>query len=927
MADGRRILRQARAGSAAFLLVAGAALAASLLVDTALPRDVLIAAAAALATIFLVLQVATWRMRGRMRGLRRAAAEIIRHDVAPGLLCDEDGIVVEQNIAATERFGDRAGTPVARVLDGIAATPDAVVHRLRTGAGIGTQAREDVASRDGSVRVAVHVVPDGEVWRIEDLPDRPTREVGGSGLPSFTYGPSGAIFYMNEALRTVVGTRQRRVRELFETFPLRSGGLNRMTTDAGPVPVRIVLAPPGDGRQDAFVLPAGEAPDGRAGLDDLPVALLRLDPDGRVLSANRLARELLPASADGDEDRLAAMVEGLGRSVREWVAEAASGRGLYRAEVVRVTGAEVETYLQVTLGPPVDDDEGGLLAVLNDATELKTMEAQFVQSQKMQAIGQLAGGVAHDFNNLLTAISGHCDLLLLRHDEDDEDYADLTQITHNANRAAALVGQLLAFSRKQTLEMRPIDVRDALGDLAHLLNRLVGERVTLKLDHDPALIPIRGDRRQLEQVLMNLVVNARDAMPEGGEILIATRCLYLEVPMARDRVTVPPGQYVVIEVSDQGHGISADNLTRIFEPFFTTKRPGEGTGLGLSMAYGIVKQSGGFIFADSSPGGGTKFSLYFPATSEDDVVADPPAPVAAEPSAAATARDPAAPDVDPPEPAIVAGSRGHAAEGAGQGEQDASDVASDPDHHLPEGVEAEVEEPDEAELARWAEDEPDDVPDDADDEPDDARAPPRPEESPMPDMAHLLAAVAASRGGEAGPGGGASVAALPRQDARAEAVVADAVAAGPGASTARVEAVPEPEAVPNGKADPAAMPAKAVVLLVEDEAPVRAFASRALRLRGYEVMEAESAEAALDRLADPSLVVDVFVTDVMMPGLDGPTWVRRALIARPDVRTVFISGYTQDALSETSAPVPNAVFLPKPFSLADLTRTVAKVLQ
>src|SRR5690606_32714892 len=161
-------------------------------------------------------------------------------------------------------------------------------------------------------------------------------------------------------------------------------------------------------------------------------------------------------------------------------------------------------------------------AVLSDATQLKTLEAQFVQSQKMQAIGQLAGGVAHDFNNLLTAITGHCDLLMLRHDKGDPDYADLDQISQNAKRAASPGGQLLAFCRKQTLKPRVIDLRDTLSDLTHLLNRLVGEKVRLSLTHDPDLRLIRADKRQLEQVIMNLVVNARDAMPEGGEIRIET---------------------------------------------------------------------------------------------------------------------------------------------------------------------------------------------------------------------------------------------------------------------------------------------------------------------------------------------------------------------------------------------------------------------
>jgi two-component system cell cycle sensor histidine kinase/response regulator CckA len=393
--------------------------------------------------------------------------------------------------------------------------------------------------------------------------------------------------------------------------------------------------------------------------------------------------------------------------------------------------------------------------VLNDVTEHKSLEAQFVQSQKMQAIGQLAGGVAHDFNNLLTAISGHCDLLLLRHDQGDPDYGDLIQIHQNANRAASLVGQLLAFSRKQSLMPEIIDLRDALSDLTHLLNRLVGEKVRLTLSQDPALRCIRADKRQLEQVIMNLVVNARDAMPDGGEIRIETSNVVLDVPLERDRATVASGPYVVVRVIDQGTGIPSDKITKIFEPFYTTKRPGEGTGLGLSTAYGIVKQTGGFIFVDSTPGQGATFTLYFPAHDRPSAEAQP----------------------------------------------EQRDIAP----------------------------------------------------------------------------------------------------------------------VPQRKAD-------GVVLLVEDEAPVRAFASRALRLRGYSVLEADSAEAALKLLADPDLAVDLFVTDVIMPGKDGPTWVREALADRPQTKVVFVSGYAEDAFAEHKASIPNSVFLPKPFSLTDLTQTVQRQL-
>ncbi|TMV51789.1 hybrid sensor histidine kinase/response regulator, partial [Thioclava sp. BHET1] len=212
-----------------------------------------------------------------------------------------------------------------------------------------------------------------------------------------------------------------------------------------------------------------------ASFEDVPVALLQLDDSGMLLRCNRLARDLLGlgvARAEGDPDaglHVADLLAGLGRPVGDWVADVLAGRNAGRPEVLRAVHSEADRFLQVSLRRTLDEGRPGVLAVLNDATELKTLEAQIVQSQKMQAIGQLAGGVAHDFNNLLTAISGHCDLLLLRHEKGDPDYGDLVQIHQNANRAASLVRQLLAFSRKQTLQPELIDLNETLGDLTHLL--------------------------------------------------------------------------------------------------------------------------------------------------------------------------------------------------------------------------------------------------------------------------------------------------------------------------------------------------------------------------------------------------------------------------------------------------------------------------
>jgi two-component system, cell cycle sensor histidine kinase and response regulator CckA len=290
-----------------------------------------------------------------------------------------------------------------------------------------------------------------------------------------------------------------------------------------------------DGQLDVVLLPLwlsaqAKTPTERPDFDDLPVALAQIAPDGRIEATNRLARMLL-GLAPGEERFFWEVVEGLGRPVADWFEDARAGRALNRPEVVSATLPAQETFVQITLrratGPGA---EQRLVAVLSDATELKSLEARFVQSQKMQAIGQLAGGVAHDFNNLLTAISGHCDLLLLNRDHFDPDFADLTQIQQNTNRAAALVRQLLAFSRKQTLKPELLSLESLLEELTHLLTRLVGERITLTLDHDASLGMIRADRRQLEQVIMNLVVNARDAMPMGGEIRIETRGARLTAP-------------------------------------------------------------------------------------------------------------------------------------------------------------------------------------------------------------------------------------------------------------------------------------------------------------------------------------------------------------------------------------------------------------
>jgi two-component system cell cycle sensor histidine kinase/response regulator CckA len=260
-----------------------------------------------------------------------------------------------------------------------------------------------------------------------------------------------------------------------------------------------------------------------------------------------------------------------------------------------------------------------------DFTERKNLEQQFAQSQKMQAVGQLAGGIAHDFNNLLTAMIGFCDLLLLRHKPGDSSFGDIMQIKQNANRAANLVRQLLAFSRQQTLQPRVLDVTDALTELLHLLRRLIGENIELKMVHGRDLGLVRVDQGQLEQVLINLCVNARDAMPRGGKLTIKTGNRKTRHATRVSGEDMPAGDWVAISVSDTGTGIPPNILTRIFEPFFSTKEVGSGTGLGLSTVYGIVRQTGGYVHVDSTIDEGSTFWIYLPRfeATEKDAVESP----------------------------------------------------------------------------------------------------------------------------------------------------------------------------------------------------------------------------------------------------------------------------------------------------------------
>ncbi|MGB3723308.1 MAG: ATP-binding protein, partial [Pacificimonas sp.] len=345
----------------------------------------------------------------------------------------------------------------------------------------------------------------------------------------------------------------------------------------------------------------------------LPIGLGLADRDGQLVFMNDAFRA---AAAVGDvEDGLLYPSDLVAKedksAVADMVRKAAKSLDMVRDLRVRLKHRPDEPVV-LTIGRAPWQDGPAVVLSLKDNREQMKLERQITQATKMQAVGQLAGGVAHDFNNILTAIIGYCDLMMMRHTPGDPDFDDINQVRQNANRAANLVRQLLAFSRQQTLRPQLLQVSDIVGELSHLLKRLLGERVTLKADHGRGLAPVRADPGQMEQVIVNLAVNARDAMPEGGELVIRTFHVSASEAKRLNREGMPASDYVAISVSDTGTGIPQEALPKIFEPFFTTKEVGRGTGLGLSTVYGIVKQSGGFIFADSEPGEGTTFTIYLP---------------------------------------------------------------------------------------------------------------------------------------------------------------------------------------------------------------------------------------------------------------------------------------------------------------------------
>ncbi len=491
-----------------------------------------------------------------------------------------------------------------------------------------------------------------------------------------------------------------------------------------------------------------------------PIGIAILARDGKIRDANgAFARAIGHASARGKQ--VLDMINDTARADVEKALEAAwEGHvGVPGVEVMLAEDGSRSGQFYVSRIDDESEEGASLIVYAIDTTTHRALELQFAQSQKMNAVGQLAGGVAHDFNNVLTAVIGFSDLLLARHRPTDPSFQDIMNIKQNANRAANLVRQLLAFSRRQTLRPEVMSMTDVLADLGNLLGRLLGEKTELKVVHGRELWKVKVDLNQFEQVVINLSVNARDAMPDGGSLSVRTANVTAEEARGVRPGVMPEGEYVLCEIADTGTGMPKELLEKIYEPFFTTKEVGKGTGLGLSTVYGIIKQTGGYIFAESEVGKGTTFSIY-----------------------------------------------------------------------LPRHIEV------------------------------------------------------------------------------------------PGAETETKKAEEKAEAKPKD------LTGHGTILLVEDEEAVRAFASRALSSRGYTVISADTGEAALTVLDEHDGELDLVISDVVMPEMDGPTLLKELRKRGITTKFIFISGYAEDAFKKNLDADQKFAFLPKPFSLKQLAETVKTVL-
>jgi two-component system cell cycle sensor histidine kinase/response regulator CckA len=510
-----------------------------------------------------------------------------------------------------------------------------------------------------------------------------------------------------------------------------------------------------------------------------PMAIATVDKSGKIARTNALFARLFQSTLksggqDADKGRsiLATVSERDRDALEAAIRKAAEGQSdVAPVDAALAGNGERWGRFYVSAVDEAERDAESAIVYVLETTGQRTLENQVNQRARMESVGQLAGGIAHDFNNVLSAIMMATDFLLNAHKPTDPSFQDIMQIKQNANRAASLVRQLLAFSRRQTLRPQVLDLGEVLGELTILLRRLIGEKVTLEVKHGRDLWPVKADISQFEQVVVNLAVNARDAMPDGGKLTVRTANVDAAEAERYQYKGMPAADYVLVEVADTGTGIAPELIDKIFEPFFSTKEVGKGTGLGLSTVYGIVKQTGGFVYPESEIGKGTTFRIFLP-------------------------------------------------------------------RFIPGAEEAA------------------------------ATVPPA-------DAASIDAALAA---------------------------------------------------IEQGTSPAADLTGQGTILLVEDEEGLRGLNARGLVSRGYTVLEAGNGVEAIEVLEQHGGKVDLVVSDVVMPEMDGPTLLKELRKRDPETKIIFVSGYAEDAFEKNLPEGGQFAFLPKPFTLKQLVAAVKETM-
>jgi len=820
----------------ALIVAAAAALVFGLLASgSGEPLLLTVIAVLAMLGMFLIFGVAAGHIR---IGARLAPGDLLKAAAdasdQPQIIAQLDGNVIYANSAINDMFGRHEAGPFAALEAAMGAESEATqaLFRLNRAAELGKSRSEDVRLRPGPTQwptwVRISVRPfastgrdiDGSptrqrlaLWQIENVSSEKANEAQRvasleASIAAFDSMPAGfmsiaadgAILHVNAAFEQWLGYPVRSLRthglrlaelageegaQLLERMAeipeadQRVVDLDLTRQDGRMVPLTLLVEPSGGEPGSGFTITAinrltagfGDRSyqDVRASqfFQSAPFGIATLDGEGRIANCNaafmRLVLDGHPAQDMLASEALGRMVDAQERSrIEASLAEVLAGRG--NVEPMEITTGEQTQFACRVFMSPLAAVSGGAAAALYviDATEQKKLENRVAQAQKMEAVGNLAGGIAHDFNNVLTAIIGFSDLLLQTHRPSDPAYKDIKNIQTAANRAAGLVANLLGFSRKQTQQVSVVDLGELMTNSKALLKTSIDERVELKIQSERDLWYVRADSNQLFNIVLNLVRNARDAMPTGGKITIHTRNVTERESQKMSTVAgFTAGEYVLLEVADTGTGMSPEVMAKIFEPFFTTKGVGKGTGLGLASVYGIVKQSGGFIQPESEIGKGTTFKIFLPRyVVEDD-------------------------EVETVMPQTIA---------AAKKELKATDLTG----------------------------------------------------------------------------------------------------------TGRV-------------------------LLVEDEVDVRQFAVRALRRQGYQVLEAADGLEALEVMGANEGNIDIVVSDVVMPEMDGPTLFKELRQRNPAMKVIFVSGYPNEAFRESMGS-DDFAFLPKPFSLPQLAAKVKEEL-